>query len=190
MNARSRSLLDTFSCRSHPFGVSQLEQQVDIACPLAQATSRLRDFFKAHGNADGDTLKLDLRLDVHVPGMESPIIVERPIIATVQAHHLPADMTPRFAVQWAPEKPGPYPLFSGELLVESGDDYNSFILKLTGAYTPPLGIFGKGFDAVVGNRIAQATATDLLHQLKTMIEQDYQENEARKRWPGRPAERL
>ncbi len=33
---------------------------------------------------------------------------------------------------------------------------------------------------MLGNRIAQATATDLLRRLKEMIERDFQSDEARK----------
>jgi len=118
-----------------------------------------------------------------VPGLPTPLTLERSVIATIKLHHLAADMTPRFAVQWTPEKPGPFPLFAGELLVEAGNDYDTFTLRLSGTYMPPLGVVGKGFDTVLGNRIAQATAADLLHRLKDMIEQEFEVDEQRKRRP-------
>jgi len=163
--------------------MSELQERIDVACPLPQAAARLKHFFYEHGNAEDDTLKLDLRLDVNVPGLSTPLTLERSVIATIQLHHLPADMTPRFTVHWAPEKPGPFPLFTGELLVEAREDYDSFTLRLSGTYTPPLGVVGKGFDVVLGNRIAQATAIDLLHRLKDMIEQQFEIDEGRKRRP-------
>ncbi len=163
--------------------MSELEERIDVACPLPQAAARLKHFFHAHGNAEDDTLKLDLRLDVNVPGLPTPLTLERSVIATIQMNHLPADMTPRYTVHWAPEKPGPFPFFTGELLVEAREDYDSFTLRLCGTYTPPLGVVGKGFDAMLGNRIAQATANDLLHRLKNMIEQQFETDEGRKRRP-------
>ena len=65
-----------------------------------------------------DTAKLSLKLDLSVPGVPIPISLARSVIANpIQPHRRPSDMTPRFDVQWAPEKAGPLPLFSGELVV-------------------------------------------------------------------------
>ena len=89
-------------------------------------------------------------------------------------------MTPRYNVEWAPETPGPFPLFRGELVVEGMDDYDSFRLLLTGDYTPPLGVVGKSFDAAVGHRVAQATAHDLLDRIRILTEEDFGADEAAK----------
>ncbi len=89
-------------------------------------------------------------------------------------------MTPRYQVQWAPETAGPFPLFSGELVVDSGNDFDTFALRLRGNYTPPLGLVGKGFDVAVGNRVAQATANDLLHRVRDFIEREFRTDEGRK----------
>ncbi len=150
-----------------------------MRCPLAQAAARLHDFFREHGNPEGDLAKLTLRLNANIAGFSLPPI-ERTVIASIQPHHLPADTTPRYRVQWAAEHSGPFPLFAGELVVESGDDYDTFTLFLRGDYTPPLGLVGKGFDAALGNRIARATANDLLHHVKELVEREFQSNEARK----------
>jgi hypothetical protein len=164
-----------------------LEQQVAVTCPLAQAAMRLRNFFRAHGNPDGDTAKLELRIEVGIPGIPTQLSLQRAVIATIQPHHLAADMEPRYSVQWTPEVSGPFPLFSGELVVESRDDYDSFGLRLSGRYTPPLGLVGQGFDIAMGNRVAQGTASDLLHRIKDAIEQDYQADEAGKEFAVRHA---
>lgn len=160
--------------------MSHLERRVSIACPLAQAAMRLRHFFAETGSPDGDVAKLLLQIDVRVPGLPAPLTLQRAVVATVRAHHLPADMTPRFRVEWAPETPGPFPLFAGELFVD-GDDYESFDLSLSGDYTPPLGLIGKGFDVAVGNRIAEATAADLLDRIKAFAERAYALDEETKR---------
>ncbi len=164
--------------------MSHMKQRITVTCPLAQGAKRLRSILAESGSADGDSAKLDLRIRVSVPGLQTPLTIERSVVATIQYDHAPGDMTPRFRVQWAPEKPGPFPLFTGELAVEAADDYDTFTLCLTGDYTPPLGIVGKGFDIAVGNHIAQATASDLLHRLRDQIERQFRADEARKPQPA------
>lgn len=161
--------------------MSTLDQRVIILCPLAQAAARLRQFFHGNGNAEPDTVRLVLHANVDIPGVSTPGGLERAVIATIQPRHLAADMTPRYSVQWAPETPGPFPLFAGELFVDCGDDYDTFRLRLSGEYKPPLGLLGKGFDAVVGRRIAQATASDLLRRIKDLVERQFAADEERKR---------
>lgn len=160
--------------------MSHLDEHVDVGCALAQADVRLNHFFRAHGNADGDTAKLTLAVDVNVSGFATPLTLERSVIATIQTHHLRADMTPRYDLQWAPQVSGPFPLFAGQLIVEAGDDYDTFVLHLRGDYTPPLGVLGKGFDLAVGHRLAQATAYNLLHRIRDFIESEFARDEARK----------
>ena len=125
-------------------------------------------------------MKLHLGIDVALPGSNTAVTVKRAVIATIAPHHLAADMTPRYRVQWAPEVPGPLPLFSGELLIGAGSDFDSFSLQLSGGYTPPLGHFGEGFDLAIGHRIANATADDLLANMKRAIEREFRADEARK----------
>jgi hypothetical protein len=160
--------------------VSHLDQDISIRCPLAQARKRLTDFFHEFGNREGDTLKLALHIDLAVPGFEAPLTVGRSVIATIQPHHLAGDMEPRYRVQWAPQTPGPFPLFSGELLVEGASDYNSFRLRLSGDYSPPLGLVGKSFDLLLGKRIAEATTSNLLHRIRDSVERAFQHDEALK----------
>lgn len=167
--------------------MSHLQKRISVACPLAQAGVRLGDFFREHGNANGDTAKLSLHVDVKLPGLPMRVTLQRAVIVTLQPHRLPGDMTPRFNVQWAPEHPGPFPLFSGELLVESGDDYNTFTICLRGDYTPPLGIAGAGFDFLLGNYVAGVTASNLLHVIRDSIASKFEASEAGKRPLGQPS---
>jgi hypothetical protein len=84
--------------------------------------------------------------------------------------HRPEDMTPRYRVHWEGAEPGPYPVFAGELLIGADNDYDAFWLLLDGAYTPPAGIAGQVFDAVIGHRIATAVARNLLTEMRIAIE--------------------
>lgn len=160
--------------------MSQLDAQTSVACPLAQAAPRLIAFFRKHGNDEGDVARLTLEINVTAPGLPLPLTLARSVVATIQAASRPADMTPRFRVQWAPEPPGPFPLFAGELYVGGSDDYESFRLRLSGSYTPPYGLLGEGFDVVLGNHIAQLTASDLLRSIKRSVERAFEDDEARK----------
>lgn len=45
---------------------------------------------------------------------------------------------------------------------------------LSGKYDPPFGPLGVVFDAMLGHRIAAATADALLQDIKQFIESDYQ----------------
>ncbi len=160
--------------------MSHLDQDISIRCPLAQARKRLTDFFREFGNREGDTLKLVLHIDLTVPGLKAPLTLGRSVIATIQPHHHPGDMEPRFRVQWAPQTPGPFPLFAGELTVEGASDYDSFRLRLSGDYSPPLGTVGKSFDLLLGKRIAEATTDNLLHRIRNAIELAFQHDESAK----------
>ena len=73
-------------------------------------------------------------------------------------------------VCWHPYGGGPYPDFEGVLAVRSCDG-GGCTLELDGQYEPPLGQFGRVFDAVLGARIASATARELLADLAEEIEE-------------------
>jgi hypothetical protein len=133
----------------------------------------LARYFKARGNTDGDIARLSLRADVPVPGSHDGVRLERTAIATLKPLHKPGEMLPHYGVTWTPERGGPFPAFSGDLAIENADDYNTFYLVLRGTYAPPLGAVGAAFDAVVGHRIAQSTARNLLATIADSIEADF-----------------
>jgi hypothetical protein len=160
--------------------MSKLEQTVLVKCPLTQAAMRLRNFFRDYGNPNGDAARLILAIEVEIPGLPIPLRIKRPVIATIQPQYLAGDPKPRYKVQWAPEEPGPFPLFAGELVVEGTPGYDAFFLLLRGEYTPPFGALGLGFDMVAGNKIAHGTASDLLYRMRAAIERDFRADEERK----------
>jgi hypothetical protein len=59
--------------------------------PSAQAGRRLDDFFRAHGNPDGDTTRLPLWIETAVPGLPTPLHLERNVVVTLQAQRIPGD---------------------------------------------------------------------------------------------------
>jgi hypothetical protein len=153
--------------------MSKLTERALVHCSINQAASHLARYFRARGNSDGDIARLNLRAQVPVPGSNGSLRLERTAIATLTPRHAPGEMLPHFAVSWAPEHAGPYPTFTGDLAIESGDDYHSFYLVLDGTYEPPLGAVGAAFDAIVGHRIAEMTARNLLATIADSIEADF-----------------
>jgi hypothetical protein len=153
--------------------VSTLSERTLVHCSINQAASHLARYFQARGNSDGDIARLSLRANVSVPGSKETMRLERTAIATLTPRHAAGEMLPHYGVTWAPEHGGPYPTFTGDLAIESADDYQSFYLVLTGTYQPPLGAVGAAFDAVIGHRIAAMTALDLLATIADSVEADF-----------------
>jgi hypothetical protein len=160
--------------------MSHIAERIAVACPPAQAASRIRRFFRENGPPSGDTTQLDLRVEIALPGIGTLLELQRSVVVTLQEHHVPGDETPRYRIQWAARVPGPFPLFAGELRVDEWTDYDSFSLRLEGDYAPPLGMAGEAFDFALGNRIARATAGDLLARIKNAIDRDFERDEATK----------
>lgn len=72
---------------------------------------------------------------------------------------------------WAPAGGGPFPTFNGSLKMHPLGLNTEIVLS--GEYQPPLGAIGEAFDAVIGKRIAEATAKMLLETLREELEADF-----------------
>lgn len=151
--------------------MSSIQAKQIVNAPLASAARLLHVYLDAHEPHPSGGVKLLL----HARNLE------RDAVVTLVPAHRPQDMTPRFTVHWEPAEPGPYPVFDGVLTVEAGDDYDVFRLALEGTYQPPLGLAGKAFDAVFGNRIAEQTARELLAEIAGVVEARVRDEEAAKR---------
>jgi hypothetical protein len=150
--------------------MSALSAKQTVAAPLPSAARLLQTYLEAQPSRNGGGVRILLRAH----GLEQPAIV------TLTPAHRPQDMAPRFAVHWEAEGDGPYPVFDGILTIEGGDDYDVFRLALEGTYQPPLGIAGKAFDLIVGNRIADQTAAELLADIAGVMEARFANEEAAK----------
>jgi hypothetical protein len=150
--------------------MSVISEKALVRAPLASAGRLLDRFMAAHRANDDGGARLVLRAHE----------LEKPAIVSLTAAHRPGDMTPRYDVHWKAEGGGTYPEFNGQLTIGGDSDYETFWLELNGDYKPPLGIVGQVFDAVVGNRIATETARGLLDDMRGHIENEVQDEEARK----------
>ncbi len=165
--------------------MSAFTTRTAVRCSLDQAGNRLARYFAAHGNADGDVVRVKLR--VRLPSLgsaASPAWIERHAIATaVPVAGMPHALLPAYDMTWAVEGGGPYPVFVGTLAIEPDEDLSTFFLSLTGDYEAPFGIAGAAFDASIGRRVAKMAVADLLLGIANDIEERClaDEREARRR---------
>lgn len=126
-----------------------------------------RLFASAHGK-DGVA-----RLRLRVPQGGSPdgrIVSHRDV--RVEARQVRERRNDLLEVSWRPEGTMVFPAFDGTLTLWSEADPSVSYLELDGTYTPPFGAAGQRFDALIGDRIAHATAHKLLNDLRLAIERE------------------
>jgi hypothetical protein len=120
---------------------------------------------------------LRLRVPINIGGNNSGGGIEKDVIVTFGEGADPLHFDQPWTVEWTPRGGGPYPDFEGTLTVRADEDYASSVLELQGRYEPPLGAAGAAFDAVLGSRIASATAREFLRRLGQDIEERYHADE-------------
>ncbi|HTD33422.1 MAG TPA: hypothetical protein VK665_07175 [Candidatus Elarobacter sp.] len=135
--------------------MSTIHEYTTVRCPFDEVPDRLYAHF------DGGEATMPLRVRI------GELKVER----DVDFHLSSKPAYPGYKlldVSWAPKDGGPYPSFAGTLSVaEDAIGYSR--IEIDGEYRPPFGIAGAAFDAAVGHRIAQGTATELLDEIKRIL---------------------
>jgi hypothetical protein len=135
--------------------MSTLREFTTIQCGFEDVPDRLY----AHFDGAEGTLPLRVRI--------GDLRIER----DVEIHLTPKPSYPGYRllnVSWQPKDGGPYPAFEGTLSVaDEGAGWSR--VELDGTYNPPFGVVGAVFDAAVGHRIAQATATEFLAEFKRIL---------------------
>ncbi|HTW83881.1 MAG TPA: hypothetical protein VMD91_07435 [Candidatus Sulfotelmatobacter sp.] len=131
----------------------------------------LRDFTNVHCDYGIVPLRLAKALGAH-PDMALRVPVgDLHVEKDVVVHLSPKPGYPGyelFDIHWEPKEGGPYPSFAGTLsIADEGAGWSR--VDLDGTYAPPLGPIGLVFDAMVGHRIAAATAALLLAEIKRLV---------------------
>jgi hypothetical protein len=135
--------------------MSTIRDFTTVACPFDEVPDRLQAHFA------GGTAVLPLRVKV------GDLKIER----DVEFHLKSKPAYPGYKlldVSWAPKDGGPYPAFAGTLSVAQ-EAVGWSRIEIDGTYSPPFGIAGAAFDAAIGHRIAQGTASELLGELKRIL---------------------
>ncbi len=147
--------------------MNQLSERLLVAAPLASAGRFLGAYMAANRTQHGDGSHILLQ----ARGLQQPAI------SVLAAEHRPAGVPPRYDLLWTAEGLGIFPVFKGQLSVMSGEGDHAFWLVISGSYAPPGGIVGTTFDLVAGNRLAAATARNLLEQIRGAIQRCFADEE-------------
>lgn len=151
--------------------MSTLKESIFVEVPFAQAPDFIERFFV------GSTMRLS------APGAGLGIngfALAADVVVTFRRRKGPNE-TVVFEVHWESADGGPYPVFDGQLIVAEDEAYENCRLILEGSYTPPGKVAGAAFDAMLGSRIAAATAKELLERMRTFLTAGYEEVERHKR---------
>ncbi len=147
----------------------ELRDSVSVNCSCVQAEQALPRVFASHRAADG-SIRLPLRVSLRHFGLPDELAVERDVTVHVRKQRDEANLNDIFKIDWSPANDGPYPSFSGSLIVWGEDDPRHSFIEVMGSYEPPFGTMGELFDAAMGYRIAKHTAHEFLIALASQIE--------------------
>ena len=137
--------------------MASLHDFTTVACPYDEVPGRLQTYLA------GNDAAIALRLPIGDLRLERDVDVRLTPKPGYPGYKL-------LDVSWAPRDGGPYPAFTGTLTVaDEGAGWSR--IELDGTYKPPFGVVGAAVDAAVGHRIAAATATELLVDLKRILAQ-------------------
>ncbi len=147
--------------------MTRLRETIAIDRPADQAQEALERFFAALTGKAGP-----LRLRVPFDGATANygIYFDRDVLVEARRARDEGNLNDVVSIKWFPEGTAVLPSFSGTLIACGEEDPSRSYIELDGSYTPPLGSAGQVFDATIGHRIAQATARELLSDIKTAIE--------------------
>ena len=150
--------------------MTQLNERSYVQVPYGRAAGCLKTYLGWLGWTAGKPATLTLRVEESDFGRPGAISIARDVSAQFDPIDDPQHLTKPMRVEWSPIGGGPFPTFNGTLTISEDEDYGTCVLTLSGEYNPPLGVVGKGFDAIVGRRIAIATARRLLTQIRDGME--------------------
>ena len=135
--------------------MSSLHDFTTAACPYAEVPERLQTYL------DRNDATIALRLPLGDLRLERDVHVRLTPKAGYTGYKL-------LDVSWSPKDGGAYPDFTGTLsIADEGVGWSR--IDLDGTYTPPFGVLGAAFDAAIGHRIAEATASELLAELQRIL---------------------
>jgi hypothetical protein len=151
--------------------VSKINQGVFVLCPPERARTYLVKHFESAPRHHGRAMMVLTATFGSETG--SHVTIERDATATFAPEQDANALEYRVQIEWVPTTDEPLPKFGGIFRVQWDEEYGRCRLVLDGDYEPPLGLVGKAFDAVVGQRIAQNTVLALLESLRVEIESAY-----------------
>ena len=152
--------------------MAHVKESLHVHCPREIARELLCAML-LEGAPEGSPHPLLLAIKVPWTGIDLAKEVTVEYTVAAGAAHIDEPI----GIRWTPVTGGMYPSFDGELRVLSGNHTYSSILELEGHYTPPLGVLGRGFDAAIGHRVAEATMKYMLEGFASGIMAEYRAEE-------------
>ncbi len=150
--------------------MTKIKQSISVDCPLHEIMYYAERYFSVHrrGQEQGVfTLTVDSAA-LNIPGR---VQASHQVAIAYELKKANGNEADAISLAWDP-KDKIIPRFAGVLHAERTEGAHSMLI-LEGEYTPPFGALGAAFDAVLGQRIAAATANSLLQDMKTFIEETY-----------------
>ncbi len=146
--------------------MNHINVSVLIARTSEETVARLESFFRDYAP------EAEMTFTLHAPFDVSKLNVGLTLHRDVTARVTPlGDAGRAYAIAWQPVAAGPFPAFAGTIFISSSEtDTAKSLVTLDGHYHPPMGVAGDLFDAVVGQHIAQASATNLVERISAYVE--------------------
>lgn len=147
--------------------MTRLRESTFVETAAQQSLARLDQFFASLRGKDG-VARIRLRVPTHGPTRQ--VSIDREVRVEARRTRGEASLADLMLITWMPEGTAVFPSFEGTLIVRASREGDACSIELDGSYSPPFGAAGQVFDAAIGHRIAQATARELLKDLKRAIE--------------------
>ena len=148
--------------------VKRVRESIAVRCPIDAAQSRLEAYFAQRRDSDGKT-RLPLRVTLDGRGLLHGLALEHDVNVTAYTDRDDQNLNDLIRISWAPDGGGPFPTFTGTLVVWAEHDPRRSFIELDGTYSPPGGTGGEAFDDAVGHAIARRTARELLDDIARAI---------------------
>jgi hypothetical protein len=152
--------------------MTKLQCQAEVKCPYSRAALYLDRYLSLLGwSGESPVGILRLRAPLSALGIGGDVSLSRDVLATLTPSAKGRGLEHPIDVVWNAED-ALFPVFEGRLAITAKSPTAS-TLSLEGSYKPPLGAVGKAFDAALGHKIAEATARELLRDIRERIEHEY-----------------
>ncbi|MBV8364134.1 MAG: hypothetical protein JO193_06165 [Candidatus Eremiobacteraeota bacterium] len=150
--------------------MTKIKQSVLVDCPLHEIMYYAERYFSVHrkGQEQGT---FTLTVDSAALNMPGRVQASHQVNVAYEVKKAAGNEADAISLAWDPQDKM-MPRFAGVLHAERSEGAHSTLI-LEGTYNPPFGAVGAAFDAVLGQRIASATANSLLEDIKTFIEESY-----------------
>jgi hypothetical protein len=143
-----------------------------VDCPPPEVEAYLERFLYGLASEDG-SLVVELRAPASALGIPAHLAFEKRVVARLTYDRDADELNRIIGLSWKPEGGGPYPSFSGTIVADAASEGEGSVVSIVGHYTPPGGVAGGLFDALLGRRVARATIRELLERVRDGIEADY-----------------